>query len=161
MFEIRPTTERDFGDIMEVYRYAREQMKSNGNPHQWQDKFPTPDCILEDIAHGDSYVIEQDGILCGVFSFIIGKDPYYDFIEGQWKNEEEYGTIHRIASNGTAHGIFDLCLKFCESRISNLRIDTHCDNKIMRHLIEKNGFERCGIVYVRDKSPRIAYQKKF
>ena len=29
----------------------------------------------------------------------------------------------------------------------------------MQHLIEKNGFQRCGIIYVEDGSPRIAYEK--
>lgn len=37
--------------------------------------------------------------------------------------------------------------------------DTHQDNKITRHLIEKNGFAKCGIIYVADGSPRIAYEK--
>lgn len=35
----------------------------------------------------------------------------------------------------------------------------HKDNKITRHLIEKNGFAKCGIIYVADGSPRIAYEK--
>lgn len=29
----------------------------------------------------------------------------------------------------------------------------------MQHKIEKNGFTRCGIIYITDGSPRIAYQK--
>ena len=33
------------------------------------------------------------------------------------------------------------------------------DNKIMQHLLEKNGFTRCGIIHVADGSPRFAYQK--
>lgn len=40
----------------------------------------------------------------------------------------------------------------------NLRIDTHEENKVMRHLIEKSGFAECGIIRVEDGSPRIAYQ---
>ena len=29
----------------------------------------------------------------------------------------------------------------------------------MQHLLEKNGFTRCGIIHVADGTPRIAYQK--
>ena len=29
----------------------------------------------------------------------------------------------------------------------------------MQHLLEKNGFARCGIIHVADGSSRIAYQK--
>ena len=46
-------------------------------------------------------------------------------------------------------------LEHCES----LRADTHADNKIMQHLLEENGFTRCGIIHVEDGTPRIAYQK--
>lgn len=42
---------------------------------------------------------------------------------------------------------------------SSCAIDTHKDNKITRHLIEKNGFAKGGIIYVADCSPRIAYEK--
>jgi RimJ/RimL family protein N-acetyltransferase len=46
------------------------------------------------------------------------------------------------------------------AQIPNIRIDTHRDNAIMQHLLEKNGFVKCGIIYVEDGSPRIAYQKR-
>ena len=46
-------------------------------------------------------------------------------------------------------------MEHCQS----LRADTHADNKIMQHLLEKNGFTRCGIIHVADGSPRFAYQK--
>ena len=29
----------------------------------------------------------------------------------------------------------------------------------MQHLIEKNGFKRCGIIHIADGSPRIAYER--
>ena len=42
----------------------------------------------------------------------------------------------------------------------DVRIDTHRDNETMLHLIEKNGFIRCGIIIVDDGTERIAFQKK-
>ena len=68
------------------------------------------------------------------------------------------GQFTRIAGDGAVKGVFDNCLAFCRDQISNLRIDTHHDNSTIRHLIGKNGFRRCGIVYMEDSSPRIAYQ---
>ena len=47
------------------------------------------------------------------------------------------------------------CLEHCES----LRADTHADNKVMQHLLESEGFTRCGIIQVEDGTPRIAYQR--
>ena len=46
-------------------------------------------------------------------------------------------------------------MEHCQS----LRADTHADNKVMQHLLEKNGFTRCGVIHVADGSPRFAYQK--
>ena len=48
---------------------------------------------------------------------------------------------------------------WCAERCDSLRADTHADNKIMQHILEKNGFARCGIIHVADGTPRIAYQK--
>ena len=50
-------------------------------------------------------------------------------------------------------------LGFCSDFCDNIRMDTHEDNKIMQHLLEKNGFIRCGTVHIFNGDPRIAYQK--
>ena len=159
MIIIRHTKSSDLVNVMRIYEYARAQMKINGNHNQWRDTYPPETLIIDDIKNKNSYVIEKDGEICGVFAFIIGDDPTYQKIDGQWKNNAPYGAIHRVASSGMMRGIFSACVKFCEKKISNLRVDTHHDNKIMQHQIEKSGFEKCGIIYIEDGSPRIAYQK--
>ena len=52
----------------------------------------------------------------------------------------------------------DAALAFCKGIISHIRIDTHQDNKVMQHVVEKHGFRRRGIIYIADGSPRIAYE---
>ena len=157
---VRKTTFDDLNEILDIYKYAREQMKLNGNPNQWKNNRPAPETIKKDITNGNSYVIEDNNEIYGVFAFIIGNDPTYEIIEnGKWLNDDEYGTIHRIASNGKSKGILEECLSFCETKVGNIRIDTHEDNKIMQHLVEKLGFKKCGIIYTDDGTPRLAYQK--
>ncbi len=63
-----------------------------------------------------------------------------------------------MAGNGQETGVFAECLAWCREQIGHIRIDTHEDNRIMQHLIEKHGFVRCGIIHVADGSPRIAYE---
>ena len=157
--EIRKAQMNELGGLLKIYSHAREQMRLSGNPTQWGDNRPAESDVVCDIQKGNSYVILKDGEICGVFAFIIGEEPTYKRIEGEWKNNEPYGTIHRIASSGRFKGIFNTCIEFCQSKIPHLRIDTHRDNKIMQHLIEKNGFERCGIIYVADGTPRIAFER--
>lgn len=158
---IRHSTYEDLPAIMEIYAYARKLMRENGNLTQWGDSEPPERKVANDIKNGTGYVIEEDGELCGVFAFIIGRDPTYSKIyDGEWINDtDEYGTIHRLGTNGKVHGIFDACLAFCESQIGNLRIDTHRDNKAMLHLIPTRGFKRCGIVIIEDGTERVAFQK--
>ena len=106
MINIRHTENNDLTDVMRIYEYARAQMKINGNPNQWRDTYPPEALIIDDIKNKNSYVIEKDGVICGVFAFIIGDDPTYQRIEGQWKNTAPYGAIHRVASNGMMRGVF-------------------------------------------------------
>jgi hypothetical protein len=158
---IRQTTKQDLLEVMEIYAYARAQMKKNGNPKQWGDSRPAVETIEKDIRDGNSFLIMEAGEICGVFTFIIGEDPTYAVIEdGQWLNDEPYGVIHRIASNGKCKGIMEHVLDYCEYRIENIRIDTHQDNKIMQHILEKHAYRKCGTIYVDDGTPRIAYHKE-
>ena len=157
---IRNAIPEDIGAIMSTYDYARQRMRRAGNDKQWINGYPSRELIEDDILHGVSYVIEDGSAIAGVFAFIIGKDPTYERIDdGQWLNDEAYGTIHRAAGGENSRGIMRLCLSFCESKISNVRADTHECNHIMRHILESNGYIRCGRIYVADGSPRVAYHK--
>lgn len=155
---IRNALQKDFDDILRIYARAREYMKHSGNPTQWGENFPPETLINDDIREKRNYVVEADGGIHGVFAFILGDDPTYARIEGAWKSDAFYGTIHRIASDGEVKGIFAAAIAFCKTRSAHLRIDTHADNKTMRHAIEKAGFKECGIIYIEDGSPRIAYE---
>lgn len=160
MNEIEKAEQNDLPRIMEIYAYARAFMKKTGNPNQWSDKFPAEETLLEDIQAGNLYVIKENNEIHAVFAFIIGEDPTYARIEqGAWRSDTAYGTIHRVAGDGTIHGIFSMVTEFCSRKISHLRVDTHQDNQVMQHLICQNGFEKCGIIYVADKTPRLAYEK--
>ncbi len=158
---IRKSRIDDLDTISEIYSIARDCMRKNGNPDQWKNSYPERKVIISDIEKGVSFVIEENNEICGVFAFIEGSDPTYEIIEGEWLNDKPYGTIHRIASNNKIKGILNYCLNFCKSKTDNIRIDTHKDNLIMQHLLEKSGFIKCGIIICDDGTPRIAYQKDF
>ena len=158
---IRKTKIEDLNAVCEIYALARDFMRKNGNPNQWKNSYAERDVIINDIENGNSFVIEENAEIVGVFTFIIGQEPTYQIIKGQWLNDRPYGTIHRIASNGKAKSILNYCLSYCKSQTDNIRIDTHNYNFIMQHLLEKSGFIKCGIIYLQDCSPRIAYQKDF
>ena len=157
---IRLAETKDLDAIVKVYAAARAYMAASGNPHQWGDSaYPHRDLLEEDIEKKRLYVIEEDGVVHAVFAFMFGADPTYSYIEdGQWPNSKPYGTIHRIASDGQIKGMFTKAFDYCRSRIDEIRIDTHHDNKTMQHVVTKHGFKRCGIIYLENGDPRIAYQ---
>ena len=88
-------------------------------------------------------------------------DPTYAYIEGPgWLNERPYLTIHRIARADGFSGIFTAVMDFCAGYGKDIRIDTHEKNKPMLHLVRSNGFKECGVIYLQNGSPRIAFQKE-
>ena len=155
---IRKATPWDLPRIREIYEMARQFMRKNGNHSQW-GKGDEPEALIEgDICQGNLYVLEEADIHA-VFAFIIGEDPtYLEIEEGNWKSEEPYAAVHRVASDGTVQGVLGHVMDYCSAQVPHLRIDTHADNKVMQHVLEKYGFVSCGIVHVPDGSPRIAYE---
>lgn len=156
---IRKATRSDLESILPIYSYAREQMKQNGNPNQWGDTRPSVETIKKDIENNNLYLIESDGQIDGVFFFFTEEEPTYQQIEGSWLNDLPYGTIHRVAAGRRKKGVLKQCLDYCASLIPNIRMDTHECNVIMQRLLEKNGFKKCGVIYVEDGTPRLAYQR--
>ena len=123
---------------MEIYAHARAFMRKTGNPGQWKDSYPAEALIREEIRRGVCYVCVQENEIEGVFSYLPGPDSTYQRIDGgKWLNEEPYGVVHRLAGRGRVRGVADCCLEWAVARCGNLRIDTHRDNLVMQHILEK------------------------
>ena len=156
---VRKVTFEDLERVLQIYAGARHFMEIHGNPHQWGKDKPQRTTLEEDIRRGDLYAIVRDDKIVGVFAFMLGEDPTYaQIFEGGWRRNDPYGTIHRIAGDGSG-GILHTCICYCERIIPYLRIDTHEDNVVMQRAVAKEGFTRCGIIYIADGTPRIAYDR--
>lgn len=158
--EIVTAKEADLPRILEIYDIAKAYMGANGNPNQWNGAYPDLETLRTDIEKQRLYVYKKDGRIHGVFMLLLEEEPTYAYIEGgSWREETPYGTIHRLSGDGEVKGLFAKCVAFCEKKVPYLRADTHFDNHTMQHLLEKNSFERRGIIYLENGDPRIAYQK--
>lgn len=154
---VRKANREDLTRIKEIYAYARMFMANTGNPNQWGKNHPPMAQLEQDIQNGDLYVITDEKEIHGVFYFYIGEDPTYNKMDGgTWRSDTIYGTIHRIAGDGSG-GILQTAVEFGKRHVGHLRIDTHEDNKVMQRAVTKQGFQRRGIIYIADGSPRIAY----
>ena len=156
-YTVRPAAMPDMERIEQIYADARAFMAANGNPNQWGETYPPVKQLQRDIAEEKLFVVLDGETIHGVFFFWIGEDSTYDRIYGGvWRSDSPYGTIHRIAADGSG-GILRAAVAFAEAQISHLRIDTHEDNRVMQNAVAKLGFQRRGIIYIADGSPRVAY----
>jgi len=167
--EIRKTTAADLDAVMEILNEARRTIAQLGI-NQWQDGYPTADVILDDIARDRSRVMVKDGEVIRTFAVLDDGEPTYDTIyDGHWLTGDDcrsYIAVHRVAisvkSRGTgASG--ELVKYACDTAVKlgmkSVRIDTHEGNVVMRRMLEKNGFVHCGVIYLENGEPRVAYEK--
>lgn len=161
MLTIRTAIEKDIPAIMKVLEAGRGIMLASGNLHQWAAGYPTEAMVRGDIGPGYGKIMEQEGEVVAYFACIPSPDPTYSYIEGgAWLDDEKpYYVIHRIASFPQVHGVFTAMMSYLEGITDNIRIDTHKDNKIMQGLLERFGFSYCGIIYLLNGDPRLAYQR--
>mgnify|MGYP003623775727 CR=1 FL=1 len=157
--EIRKATLDEITTLMDIYDHARQFMQSAGNVNQWINGYPSEEIIRNDIANSNSYVCIANKEVVGVFCFFQGDPTYAKIYEGEWLDDKPYGVVHRLASSGKLKGIADYCFNWCYQQCGNIRVDTHKDNVVLQHILKKNGYQQCGIIYVSNGTPRIAFQK--
>lgn len=159
--KIRHASAGDLGRIMEVLAAAKQVMRRAGNVNQWINGYPDEGAILSDMERGGAMVVEDDGVVVAYFAFLPSPEPTYAAIYGgAWLDDTlPYHVVHRMGGVPEASGIFDSAMDYCFGVDPNIRIDTHRDNTIMQHLIEKHGFTYCGIIYLDSGDERLAYQK--
>ena len=162
---IRKANLDDLQQMLRVYKIAQGFMSENGNPNQWKGQYPPIETFTKEIKDGIIHVLERENPkdgeerIYGVFLLMDTPDPTYEVIEGgSWMSAEPYGTIHRVAGDGSEKGIFHQIISYAKERFAHLRIDTHEQNKIMQHIVTKNGFEYCGTIYLENGDPRRAYE---
>ena len=139
---VRKAVAEDLSNIMRIYHIAQEFMIETGNPDQWGHEYPGRNLIKEDIDNEVCHLIcDMDGAH-GVFALFSGDEPTYQYIEnGEWLNDNQYVTIHRMASDGKLGGIFNCAVSYCRGLSEDIRIDTHENNLVMQGLIEKTDFK--------------------
>lgn len=165
--EIRQGTTADLAAIMAVLEQSVVYFREQGID-QWQEGYPNEEVVVNDIAAGQSYLLQDQQVIRGVMVVMTTPDPNYDHLDcGQWRYDEPYGTVHRIAINkeypGT--GLAQVMLEAAEEIAMSqgcqvMRIDTHNDNTGMQHVLKKMGYQLIGELTLPDGGKRIALDKK-
>lgn len=169
MLTFRRAEPRDIPDIMRAVREAQAFMKTLGID-QWQDGYPERETLERDIELEQLYVVADGGGVAAFAALSLLPEPVYDDIDGAWRSEGPYLTIHRMAiddahrGGGIASEIVRQAERIArENARASVRVDTHTGNRAMRRFLEKSGFEYCGTVLylVKKGDPvRVAYEKR-
>lgn len=168
-FSISLASMSDAPDIMEIIDEAKVFLREQGLP-QWQYGYPNMEVIQADIVAHQSYVCTGDDGILGTFSLCLGNDPTYAKIyDGTWLSSLPYAVVHRVAvrssyrSQGTASFMLQQVSSLVPTEFHSLRIDTHRNNVPMQKSLLKNGFTKCGIIYLtedkKEIDERFAFEK--
>ena len=136
--KLRKATVADGPAVAALYREAQAFLAAQGID-QWQDGYPNEETFQEDVARGESWLLEDEGQVVATACLGLGREPTYDTIyQGAWGTEApEYAFLHRIAVSGACKGkgapswfFQELERQARERGLPCLRGDTHRENKI-------------------------------
>ena len=161
---LRKAERSELPRIWTIIQHAIEQRRKDGSK-QWQDGYPNPDTLQNDLDQGTAYVLEENGVLLLYAAVIFDPEPAYAAIEGTWLTDGPYLVLHRVAASPQAAGrnigtaFFRMAEDLCRERgVPSIKVDTNFDNKPMLRILEKLGYTYCGEVHFRG-SARRAYEK--
>ncbi|MGA9211421.1 N-acetyltransferase family protein [Kaistella sp.] len=163
-FYFRKALLADIETIWKILQQAIERRKEDGSK-QWQDGYPNPETIENDINNNFGFVLESKNEIIAYAALIFDLEPAYEIIEGKWLSDKEYLVVHRVAVStesarkGVATQIFKEIEKIAISKnIFSIKVDTNFDNIPMLKILNKLGYQYCGEVYFRGAA-RKAFEK--
>ncbi len=164
MYTFRKAQPNELPQIWEIIQHAISRRKAEGSS-QWQDGYPNPEVLRNDIDRGAGFVLMEGETVVGYCAVMVNDEPAYANIEGAWLTNGDFVVFHRIAvahthvGKGLARKIMEHVEAFAISNnIPSIKADTNYDNPAMLRIFESMGYRYCGEVYFRGAARR-AYEK--
>ena len=165
MYTFRKAQPGELPQIWTIIQYAIARRKADGSD-QWQDGYPNPEVLHNDISKGAGFVLTEGETLVGYCAVMINNEPAYADIEGKWLSNGDFVVFHRIAvahthiGKGLARKMMEHVEAFAlRNNIHSIKADTNYDNPAMLGIFESMGYTYCGEVYFRGAA-RKAYEKR-
>ncbi len=163
-YSLQKAASQNISQAMELIEEGRQYLKEQGLD-QWQGPYPELEDIQTDIAKERGYFVTDGRAFVAYLCIDFQGEPDYEKIEGQWNSVSTYAVIHRLAISAANRGkglsgtVFQLAENLCQEKgVPYIRIDTHRNNEPMKHAIQKNGFQYCGIIWCME-GERLAFDK--
>ena len=163
-YSFRQANTQDAAAIWAILEKAIARRREEGS-EQWQDGYPNPTVIDQDIHKGAGYVLTDGPIVIGYCAILINDEPAYADIQGKWLTDGDFVVYHRVAlsEDYLGKGLAQTMLKHIDefairNHIYSVKADTNFDNAGMLRIFEKLGYQYCGEVTLRGSSRR-AFEK--
>ena len=150
MYILKKATIKDAEECYKILDLGRAYQREQGFV-QWTDDFPSINTVKDDILKEKGYKLLCENEMIGYMYIAFDGEKEYDNIDGSWASNENYATVHRVAfkpefrGRGLAKIAFDLIKELCRANnFKSIRMDTDEKNILMQHVLEKNGFKKCG-----------------
>lgn len=160
----KKATNADAERVWQILQEAIAMRKADGS-NQWQDGYPNPETITNDIELSNGYVLMENQLIIAYAAVIFDIEPAYENIEGKWLSNGPYVVVHRVAvtTEVKGRGIATIIMKKIEDlalskNVGSIKVDTNFDNVPMLKILDKLGYTYCGQVYFRGL-PRRAFEK--
>ncbi|MGE5473910.1 MAG: GNAT family N-acetyltransferase [Ignavibacteriales bacterium] len=138
--------------IMELIKKCIEDMESKGI-YQWNMHYPTKDIFLEDINHGNLYILIENNEIFGIITFDENQSSEYKDISWISKNGKVL-VIHRLAINPIyqKHGFGRALMDFAEGEaykkgFNSIRLDAYSGNQRTLKFYENRDYKKTGQLY--------------
>lgn len=155
---------QDLDVIWKILQDAIARRKADGSA-QWQDGYPNPAVITQDIEQGQGFILVDQEEIVGYCALLINDEPAYADIQGEWLSTGDFVVFHRVAirEGQTGKGLSKIMLSYIENfaieqGIGSVKADTNFDNIAMLKIFERAGYQYCGEVYFRGCA-RKAFEK--
>ncbi|WP_422656842.1 GNAT family N-acetyltransferase [Paenibacillus sp. EC2-1] len=150
--EIRTGRSEDLQVIMEMISRCVKGMQEGGSD-QWDDQYPNPDVIGEDLEREALFVAIGDGRIFGMIVLDQNQEDHFETVD--WKQVEgPHLIMHRLAVDPLAQGqgIARKLVAFAEKYAfqggyKSIRLDTYSKNTAALKLYHGLGYELVGEVY--------------
>ena len=88
-YNFRKATLKELPEIWNIIQGAIQRRKEDGS-NQWQDGYPNPEVLQNDIDKEVGFVLTENNTIAGYCAILINDEPEYANIEGKWLTNADF-----------------------------------------------------------------------
>lgn len=163
---IKKASEPDLAQLLSIVKSCGQNLIEQGI-FQWNEKYPSKEVLLEDIALQQIWKLEVKNSIVGLIVLTEIEDVEYQQVKWLTKNQHHL-YIHRLAvhpkfqGKGYAQKLMDFAEKYAKEKgYYSIRLDTFSQNKRNQMFYEQRNYIKLESIYFPNQSefPFNCYEK--